>query len=1169
MSKIKAFFKRNFKILAICCIAIVFLLYLACYIFTLGENREGDLLAEINLSWTDEGICATNFAGGTGTVDDPYIIADASQLAYLAKYANEGNCKEYAYYKIIRPILLSDHYWEPIGKILDNGENNSFSGSIDCNNNPIIGMTISGEYEYAGLFGAVDNLEIKNAILLNSDINLTGDVGAAGLVAGYINNTVGEIKISSSFVSGTITHNGRFVSTKDGIGGLIGTMVECKKATFENTYIKASIKVPNRTANVCLGALVGFSNSQIDFNNTISDSKVFSDDLKQLYVGNFGRDNESLWAIVEPINSTRPILKSQYWIGDQYINTGEEITSFLTSNSYKDASGNLEFLKPTTIKYTISSTWSVSNNSTRKGFNAGVTTRTGMSQAVEGEKIEPVLMSPEGYGASTLLFNDEEVHGYFVMPAMDSSFEVIFQPLDYTITFDSDGTGVIDNRIATYDAVLEKLPVPSRDGYIFMGWSTDPAHSNMISDAEGNVYKLLSGYTDENGNWIKASDATFYAYWKKNAAYLITDWQDKIAAELNGTRESVLPKIKSISFSRVKIPTNNEVSVGAIDQGTLTGNSLTPYDPQSDDCFDITAYISGNASEGFNITFYSQAQIYAPVNSSFLFSNSQLENDRDAFSFNNLTSFDFSNFDTSKVKTMRGMFAGLRSLISLNLANFNTIDVEDMAYMFYFNDLIKTLDLSNFDTSKVTDMAYMFAVSSVEEINLSNFNTSYVTDMSYMFNECVEIKTLNLSSFNTINVTNFSMMFGSLKVEQLNLSMFDMTNANQAADMLSSINGLIILQTPKNVNVDIDLPNSLTMYDNKLVAYTKISSGTTSSIELRIGYTVSFIPNGGTVTPKSKIVRYGKTYGESTGIPTATRDGYSFDGWYTSETNGTRVYSYTSLTKNQNHNIYAYWTKTYNLTFDANGGTIAGSETKVYTRKVNTTYNSSIPTRSGYKFVGWAPKNKTFNDIESTYNTVSTNLLSSKTTTTFNGSYAEALDTKYKYTDKISVSVFAYMDDWTQYSSKDMRLLSSTQSGGWNFEATDSSNTAKIKLSIRDNKGGLIGAGYKYAESQLTVTDLGKKSWHLFQFVFDGTTAYYSIDGKFQSSVTFDGTSIAYHDSNAIFIGAEAGSNATSPAGNYFTGKMKYVNIVNTANLTNFKHTFVEDMTYVAQWVKV
>ena len=48
-------------------------------------------------------------------------------------------------------------------------------------------------------------------------------------------------------------------------------------------------------------------------------------------------------------------------------------------------------------------------------------------------------------------------------------------------------------------------------------------------------------------------------------------------------------------------------------------------------------------------------------------------------------------------------------------------------------------------------------------------------------------------------------------------------------------------------------------------------------------YTVTFDPNGGTVSPMSKTVTNGSTYGS---LPTPTRTGYIFDGWYNYLYNG-------------------------------------------------------------------------------------------------------------------------------------------------------------------------------------------------------------------------------------------------------------------------------------------
>lgn len=70
-------------------------------------------------------------------------------------------------------------------------------------------------------------------------------------------------------------------------------------------------------------------------------------------------------------------------------------------------------------------------------------------------------------------------------------------------------------------------------------------------------------------------------------------------------------------------------------------------------------------------------------------------------------------------------------------------------------------------------------------------------------------------------------------------------------------------------------------------------------------YTLTFDPNGGKVTPNSKKVAKTKTYGT---LPTPTRSGYTFKGWYTAKTGGTKVSSTTKMPA-KNVKVYAQWTK--------------------------------------------------------------------------------------------------------------------------------------------------------------------------------------------------------------------------------------------------------------------
>ena len=139
-------------------------------------------------------------------------------------------------------------------------------------------------------------------------------------------------------------------------------------------------------------------------------------------------------------------------------------------------------------------------------------------------------------------------------------------------------------------------------------------------------------------------------------------------------------------------------------------------------------------------------------------------------------------------------------------------------------------------------------------------------------------------------------------------------------------------------------------------------------------YTVSFNANGGTVGTSSKSVTYDAAYGT---LPTPTRDGFTFTGWYTAASGGNLVTASTIMTTASNHTLYAHWTESpYIIAFDGNGST-SGTMSNMamvyntaknltanaFVRQYTVTYNadggtSSVPSSvANYTFVGWEDPN--------------------------------------------------------------------------------------------------------------------------------------------------------------------------------------------------------------------
>ena len=162
---------------------------------------------------------------------------------------------------------------------------------------------------------------------------------------------------------------------------------------------------------------------------------------------------------------------------------------------------------------------------------------------------------------------------------------------------------------------------------------------------------------------------------------------------------------------------------------------------------------------------------------------------------NNLMELDLSSFNTSLVTDMSEMFDGCNNLMELDLSRFNTSLVTDMSEMFYGCNNLMELDLSSFDTSQVTDMSGMFyRCNNLMELDLSSFDTSQVTNMIEMFYECNNLMELDLSRFGTSQVTNMiGMFYGCNNLMELDLSSFDTSQVTNMSEMFYGCNNLMEL----------------------------------------------------------------------------------------------------------------------------------------------------------------------------------------------------------------------------------------------------------------------------------------------------------------------------------------------------------------------------------------
>lgn len=86
-------------------------------------------------------------------------------------------------------------------------------------------------------------------------------------------------------------------------------------------------------------------------------------------------------------------------------------------------------------------------------------------------------------------------------------------------------------------------------------------------------------------------------------------------------------------------------------------------------------------------------------------------------------------------------------------------------------------------------------------------------------------------------------------------------------------------------------------------------------------YTVRFDANGGSVPIDSTVVTFDSYYGT---LPTPEKTGYTFAGWYTARTGGTRVTNNTAVKIHATHTLYARWEPIAHSVLLNNHGAVSG-----------------------------------------------------------------------------------------------------------------------------------------------------------------------------------------------------------------------------------------------------
>lgn len=156
------------------------------------------------------------------------------------------------------------------------------------------------------------------------------------------------------------------------------------------------------------------------------------------------------------------------------------------------------------------------------------------------------------------------------------------------------------------------------------------------------------------------------------------------------------------------------------------------------------------------------------------------------------------------------------------------------------------------------------------------------------------------------------------------------------------------LPTPTRTNKIFDGWYTAAQGGERVTAETKVTLTSNHTLYAHwkdITVTVTFDANGGAVGQSTKNVTAGAQYGD---LPTPTRDGMNFTGWYTEANGGSKIEASTNVSVTSNQTLYAHWeanpvdisgqgTGIFIMSLDGNG-IFAGMTTTSLTDKADTEY---------------------------------------------------------------------------------------------------------------------------------------------------------------------------------------------------------------------------------------
>ncbi len=237
-----------------------------------------------------DGTKAEEFAGGSGTAYDPYLIANGAQLyKMVVDYSNAVTAKDSdnktTYFKLTKDIHLNDinvnDLTNPSAEAFStkfnswyslSGTGKGFCGELDGDGHTVYGLFATGGF--AGLIPLLtDGGCIRNLNLENSFVNGSSTGGSSGGLVGYVGGhyTLAPVSVTYCTVDNTVVKG-----ASSRVAGIIGGFEQIKITLSDCSVTRVKLTSTDKEKSDLVSAFIGngWGISGHKINNCFTDSSA-------------------------------------------------------------------------------------------------------------------------------------------------------------------------------------------------------------------------------------------------------------------------------------------------------------------------------------------------------------------------------------------------------------------------------------------------------------------------------------------------------------------------------------------------------------------------------------------------------------------------------------------------------------------------------------------------------------------------------------------------------------------------------------------------------------------------------------------------------------------------------------------------------------------------------